>query len=43
MKISRLSRFRVDFMSRAQNMAIETKALISLVWGEIGEKKGAPK
>jgi len=43
MKISRLSGFRVDFMNRAQNMAIENKPLISLVWGEMGEKKGAPK
>jgi hypothetical protein len=30
-------------MNRTQNVAIENKALICPVWGEIGEKKRGPK
>ena len=43
MKISNISKIGVDFMRWAKNMAIEKKALISLVWGRLAKKKGAPK
>ena len=43
LKQSNLARIKVETMGQAQEMAIENKALISLVWGEIREKKGAPK